>query len=157
MPGAFLGLSPERGQVQKQLCRAARRFPTVGTDTQNPACRPHLSEVGSPPGEMEQGCCKDLKECMHAIPGKGKTGSAEERQVRSEGILNTEDGLAADPTDVSGVRDEKQCGDEERDKGLKPVSHLEAGVLKEKAKQAMCSQPCPGEACLLPSEGSHRA
>lgn len=29
------------------------------------------------------------------------------------------DGLAADPTDASDVRDEKQCGDEERDEDLK--------------------------------------
>lgn len=101
MPGAFLGLSPECGldaeaSMQSSLGGLLQWAQTHRTlhDV------PHLTELGSPPGEMEQSCCKDLKERMHATLGKGKTGSAQEGwegQVRSEEILNTKMGWQPTP------------------------------------------------------------
>lgn len=126
MPRAFLGLSPECGQVQKQLCRAARRFATVGTDAQNPACRPPPFRAGQPIWRDGAGLLQgpegthawDTRQREDWICRGGSVGWV--GQAHSEGILNTEDGLAADLTDASDVRDEKQRGDEEREEDLKP-------------------------------------
>lgn len=43
----------------------------------------------------------------------------------SKAILNREDGLAAEPTDPSDMRNAKQCGDEERDEDFKPDESFE--------------------------------
>lgn len=89
------------GWMQKHLCRAAWEVCYSGHRPTEPLHDvPHLTELGSPPGEMEQSCCKDLKERMHATLGKGKTGSAQEGwegQVRSEEILNTKMGWQPTP------------------------------------------------------------
>lgn len=79
MPGAFLDLSPECGQGAEAAVQSSLGGLLQWAQTHRTLhIIPHFSELGSPPGEIEQSCCKNLKERMHATLGKGKTGSAEE-------------------------------------------------------------------------------